>query len=200
MVDTIRLRIADVLRHYARKDPGLGYTQGMCFAAAVICLKHSEPSPSAEHAFEALMSGLRQLWLPGFPMVTVGTPILEDLLRMRDPELVDHLQAIELDFSLFVPGAWLSFFAKWLPLSILQEALPFLGREGLVGFLSVTLLLLLYHREALLCCPELEAGLAYLNRLSDMRPPEGLLEMCIHSLPAVRSRLSGPPRVSASEH
>ena len=35
-----------------------------------------------------------------------------------------------------VPGAWLSMFAKWLPLSVLQDLVPFLQQQGLPGFAS----------------------------------------------------------------
>eukprot|EP00913_Durusdinium_trenchii_P022080 g20748.t1 len=38
-VDQLRLEMAAVLRGYARKNPHLGYTQGMCFLAAVTCSK-----------------------------------------------------------------------------------------------------------------------------------------------------------------
>lgn len=42
------------------------------------------------------------------------------------------------DLAMVVPGAWLSMFAKWLPLSILQDLVPFLQQQGLPGFAGIS--------------------------------------------------------------
>lgn len=187
-VDRVRLRIADVLREYARRDVELGYVQGMCFAAAGACISTSSLSDAGER-FEALMSGLRPLWLPGFPMVQHGLPLLEEILCERDPELFQHLLGVGLDFLMVIPSAWLSVLAKWVPLGTFLELLPLLSREGLLGLLAATLLLLLFHRDALIHCWSLEDVLDFLGGLASKEPPDRLLEMCEASLPALRPAL-----------
>lgn len=187
-VDDVRLQIADVLRSYAQRDPELGYTQGMCFAAAIVCLHNDDAAEGdATGAFETLMGSLRRLWLPGFPWVFGGVPILQELLADRDPELANHLAVLDLDLTVVAAGAWVSVFARWLPMEVLGEVLPFLSKEGLTGFLAVTLMMLLYHRERLLHlhCPQ--EALAYLTDLSSEAPPEGLLDMCAVAVPKIRA-------------
>lgn len=186
-VDEVRLQMADVLRGYAHKDPELGYTQGMCFAAAVVCLENQ--GSDAAHAFEALMGVLRGLWSSDFPMIQEGIPVLEQLLLERDPELSEHLELMSLDLAMVIPGAWLSVFAKWLPLATLREVVPFVAKEGLAGFLVVTLMILLFHRENLMSCKGLDQALPHISGLPSMPPPDGLMEMCAIALPGIRARL-----------
>jgi len=186
-VDRIRLRIAEVLRAYAQKDPELGYTQGMCFAAAAVCL--CDAGPAADASFESLMRRLRGLWLPGFPLVLQGIPKFQALLQEHDPEVLLHFQCIEVDLEMVLPKAWLTLFARWLPLPSLLEALPFLKQEGLPGILAVTLMLLLYHRWFLLGCQNLEEALVYLTSLPSKPPPERLMDMCTVALPGLQARI-----------
>lgn len=189
-VDQVRLLMADVLRAYARRDQELGYVQGMCFAAAGACLGSRDLS-DATRRFEALMAGLRVLWMPSFPVITVGLPVLEELLRERDPDLLEHMTGVGLDLLMVIPGAWLSLLAKWLPLEAFLEVLPFVGKEGLTGLLAATLLILLYHRSELVRCRGMEEALECLARLATKPPPERLLEMCEAALPKLHPRLRG---------
>lgn len=187
-VDRIRLQIAEVLRSHARKDPELGYTQGMCFAAAAVCLSNDSPE-EATLAFEKLMERLRGLWLPGFPAVMRCIPLFQALLAERDPEVLGHLVRLGLDLEMVLPKAWLTLLARWLPLPNLLEALPFLMREGLTGMVAITLLLLLYHRWFLMGCQSLEEALLYLGSLPSKPPPERLIDMSTVALPGLHARL-----------
>merc|ERR1719223_1244399 len=104
-------------------------------------------------------------------MVCEGTPILVGIMCERDPELVYHFGDISLNFSTVIPCAWLSIFAKWLPLESLLEIVPFLGREGFPGFLVVTIVVLLYNRGSLLLCDDLSDAMPFLSTLSKRPPP-----------------------------
>ncbi|CAE7660683.1 HCc2 [Symbiodinium pilosum] len=88
-VHDVRIEIAEILRAYAREDPDLGYTQGMCFAAAVVALGDGEVSEKQQR-FSQMMQKLRDLWIPGFPLVEQGVPMVESMLASKDPELM-HL-------------------------------------------------------------------------------------------------------------
>lgn len=185
-VDCIRLRIAEVLRSYAQKDPELGYTQGMCFPAAAVCLR--DDGPEATTSFESLMGHLRGLWLPGFPLVLEGTALFQGLLQEHDPEVLHHFIQIGIDLEMVLPKPWLTLFARWLPLPSFLEAMPFLAQEGFPGVLAITLMLLLYHRWFLLGCENFEEVLVYLNGLPTKPPPERLIDMCTVALPGLRAR------------
>merc|ERR1711976_478159 len=103
-------------------------------------------------------------------MVVEGSPLFEQLLE-EHPELTDHLHSIRFNFHMVIPKVWLSLFAKWLPLSSLLEVVPFVGREGLLGILLVTLLFIIYHRWFLLQCKDFEEALQYLDDVADRVPP-----------------------------
>merc|ERR1719480_772386 len=136
--------------------------------------------------WRSTVSRLRALWLPGFPFVWDTIPRLQRLLGDRDAELLWHLESLGLDFSMALPQAWLTLFAKWLPLPAFLEVVPFLQKEGLLGVVSITLMLLLYHRWFLLSCNSFEEVLAYLASLPHKPPPDDLLDMCAVSLPGLR--------------
>ncbi|CAJ1368884.1 unnamed protein product [Effrenium voratum] len=183
----VRLEIAEVLRAYAREDPDLGYTQGMCFAAAVVCMGNGNLE-SKHKRFGGLMRNLRDLWMPGFPLVERGVPAVEAMLASKDPELLHHLyHEVKLDLGMVVPGAWLSVFGKWLPVDILEDLVPFLEEQGVAGFVVVTFLMLLAHRCKLLAAHSLEEILPRINSLSNEPPPEQLLNLCQVSMSQLRT-------------
>lgn len=190
----VRLEIAEVLRAYARQDPDLGYTQGMCFAAGVVCLKSGASLEEKVQRFSELMKDLRDLWMPGFPLVEQGVPALESMLASKDPELLHHLyHNVKLDLGMVVPGAWLSIFGKWLPVEVLEELVPFLQHQGLPGFVVVTFLILLAHRDKLLAARSLEEILPRINGFSSEPAPDHLLlnsEVSVHQLQSGRDSVS----------
>eukprot|EP00929_Paragymnodinium_shiwhaense_P072804 TRINITY_DN36964_c0_g1_i1.p1 TRINITY_DN36964_c0_g1~~TRINITY_DN36964_c0_g1_i1.p1 ORF type:complete len:520 (-),score=60.73 TRINITY_DN36964_c0_g1_i1:149-1708(-) len=224
-VDCLRVLIINVLRSYAQRDPEVGYQQGMCFAAAVVCLRcrcglsrhrspsclradegestpsfrkavlsaeavDVEPSELTDTAFTAfvdLMDKLRNIWAPGFSMVAKGAPLLEKLLEDRDEQLSAHFLFLDADLPAIITSAWLSIFAKWLPLVRLLDVVPFVEREGLMGFLAVTLTLLLHHRGDLLLIDDFGNLLRFLNELSHHTAPDDLVDRCRQSLPGLRA-------------
>lgn len=188
MVDKKRISIINVLRSYALQDPELGYTQGMNYPAAAICLQND--GPKVDEQFGNLMKRFRGLWMPGFPLMEEGFPLMEALLGEHDGELLSHFSSIHLDLRRMVlPKAWLTLFARWLPLPSFIEILPFLISEGLPGILTVTLMLVLFHRWFLLRCGNIEEALVYLGTLPDRPPPERLLDMCTTALPILQNSI-----------
>jgi len=187
-VHDVRIEIAEILRAYAREDPDLGYTQGMCFAAAVVAVGDGDLA-GKQQRFSQLMEKLRDLWMPGFPLVERGIPIVESMLASKDPELMHHLyQTIKMDLGMVIPSAWLSVFGKWLPLDVLQDLVPFLQKEGLAGFVIVTFLMLLAHRSKLLVARSLDEILPFINSFSKEAVPDQLLSVCQVSVTQLRSR------------
>merc|ERR1711924_416560 len=88
-----------------------------------------------------------------------------------------------------IPKVWLSCFAKWLPLSALMEVVPFIGQEGLLGVLLVSLLFIIYHRWFLMQCKDFEEALRYLDKeICEKPPPENLVQMCSLALPGFKAR------------
>mmetsp|Transcript_14922 Transcript_14922/g.28017 ORF Transcript_14922/g.28017 Transcript_14922/m.28017 type:complete len:420 (+) Transcript_14922:86-1345(+) len=200
-VHDVRLDIAEILRAYAREDPDLGYTQGMCFAAAVVALGEGD-LVSKQQRFTRLMQKLRDLWVPGFPLVEQGIPAVEAMLAHKDPELMHHLyHIIMMDLGMVVPGAWLSMFGKWLPIHVLEDIVPFLEKEGFAGFVILTVLLLLAHRSKLLAARTLDEILPCINGLSKEDAPDQLLQVCqlsVHQIKTGRDSMAFIAAVAAA--
>eukprot|EP00928_Gymnodinium_smaydae_P099178 TRINITY_DN9393_c0_g1_i3.p1 TRINITY_DN9393_c0_g1~~TRINITY_DN9393_c0_g1_i3.p1 ORF type:complete len:273 (-),score=26.81 TRINITY_DN9393_c0_g1_i3:135-863(-) len=186
-IDAVRLHVAELLRGYARADPEIGYVQGMCFVAAIFCLLSDTSLSQIE--YNLFMADMRSLWLPGFPIVMVGTPMLERLLGERDPDLTEHFDTLDFNLDMVVPGAWLSGLAKWLPVTCLLEILPFLRSQGMAGLITATLLILMFHRASLLQCLDLEGTLTFMSSLPSLAAPDRLAEMCNVSVLGVRHRI-----------
>merc|ERR1712113_893036 len=100
------------------------------------------------------------------------------MLEKDDPELSGHFCEVMLDLDMIIPAAWLSTFAKWLPVSALSDLIPFLCKEKLLGFVTVSFLLLLSHRDKLLAIDSLEDILPFVNNLCIEPMPDNLMEMC----------------------
>lgn len=189
-VDQVRLWMAEVLRAHVRRDAELGYVQGMCFVAAGACVGCRD-LPEADCRFRALMACFRPLWLPDFPVVVEGLPLLEELLREYAPGLIEHLTCFGVELMTVTLSGWLSLLAKWLPLEAFLEALPVIGREGLEGLLAASLCILQYHRAVLLHCEDMEEILRHFANMAAMQPPEYLVDRCLNLVPAMRKFLKG---------
>eukprot|EP00439_Symbiodinium_sp_Y106_P011842 s6876_g1.t2 len=152
--------MSSAISHWSEQDPDLGYTQGMCFAAAVVAVGDGDLA-GKQQRFSQLMEKLRDLWMPGFPLVERGIPIVESMLASKDPELMHHLyQTIKMDLGMVIPSAWLSVFGKWLPLDVLQD----------------------------LVARSLDEILPFINSFSKEAVPDQLLSVCQVSVTQLRSR------------
>lgn len=190
-VDQLRLEMAAVLRGYARKHPDLGYTQGMCFLAAVTCSK-GRSIAVAEQLFEDYMASLKLLWSPDFPLIQEGIPLLPSLLDEADMQLSYHLfHTLGLNLTDVLPTAWLSTFGKWLPFEQLVEVVPFLAASGLPGFLAITIVILTSFRSDLLGHPNAEDVLIFIATLRKLPAPNNLMFLCRQILPAIRDQVPG---------
>lgn len=188
-VDQLRLEMAAVLRGYARKNPHLGYTQGMCFLAAVTCSKGRD-SLIAEQLFADYMASFKLLWSQDFPLIDEGIPLLQSVLDKTDGQLSYHLfQTLGLNLTAVLPTAWLSMFGKWLPFEQLLETVPFLASAGLAGFLTVTIVILTSYRSDLLGHQTVEDALMFITALRRMPVPSNLMFSCQLTLPRVRAQV-----------
>jgi len=190
-VDQHRVEMAAVLRSYARHHPDMGYTQGMCFLAAVACA--SGGRDAAGHRFRDYMSDLGKLWISGFPLLREGMPLLKEHLGRWDLELNFHLwQTLGLNITAILPTAWLSIFGKWLSFEQLLEIVPFLASAGLPGFLTVTVVVLISYRSELLRCKDTEEALLFINTLRQQPAPPNLLFLCNQQLPTLTKQVELP--------
>jgi len=178
--------LRNVLLAFAQHNPQVGYCQSMNFLAAVLLLVVDE-----EYALWCLTAIVEKL-LPGhfsscMAMALVDQGVLNHFLRAEDPELVAHLEELQVAPSL-VTTQWLLtvFVGSSLPLPALLRLWDEFFLEAHVSFLfRAAAALLVSNRQDLLACSE--AGEAYqsLSRLggdvTDRAGVERLLRT-VHSL------------------
>lgn len=180
--------IESVLMEYAAVDPDVGYCQGMNCVAAVVSTQFPDPTEAFTH-FNAIVRGIRGLWLPGFPLFLTGMDAFEALYRKRLPELYSHFNEQSLTFDMFLLDAWLTLFSRWLPFVLLWDAFELIEAEGFPGVLCLTAALLEAHATALAEADDFTSLFVLLKALDKQpRQPQGreLLVAARALLPAAR--------------
>lgn len=193
--------IRQILLDYAVADPDVGYCQGMSFVAAVVSANVPDPS-EASSRFTDIVTTMRGLWLPGFPLLVAGVLAFDALLRRRCPELYEHFVRLQLMLDSFLPDVWLTLFAKWLTFAKLWPALQFLQGRGFVGVLSLTLELIGAHAFTLQAAEDfadLYSQLKSLHLVPDQPDLADILARAEASIPEARDMLAMPPEELAED-
>jgi hypothetical protein len=181
-----------VLLEYAAADPEVGYCQGMNCVAAVVCVQFPDAS-KAYLRFWKIVSNLRGLWLPGFPLLLRGVTAFDELFRISLPDLSAHFveNSVTVDmFDMFLPETWLTLFSRWLPFSMLWGIFEFIEAESFPGVLSLTAALLQEHTDAIMKAQDFTSLFMLLKSLSKQpRQPQSvqLLASARAFLPAAQT-------------
>lgn len=171
-----------MLTKYAREDSELGYCQGMNMVAALFAV--AACSEDAAYArFEALTQRLRGLWLPGFPLLQTGIAAFTSLSESRP--WFQHLSERGVSPDLYLPQAWMTLFATWLPLPTRILLLQVIETAGLAGLLATAHAILDEQASRLLQHSEGDDLLAELASLQLHPPLVADLQIAINAcLPA----------------
>lgn len=169
-------RIRAILLRLVAEDPQLGYCQGMNIVAAVFAAASSSQDEAYTRC-HAFIQGMRGLWLPGFPLLEVGTARFVSLAQERTWFL--HLQAHGVKLSMFLPRALLTMLAMWLPMVTMVQCLDLLERSGLDGLLAMTLAVLDHAQTRLLQQRSFEGLLPVLMSFHDSAPQPCALKAAV---------------------
>ncbi|GLJ26265.1 hypothetical protein SUGI_0504780 [Cryptomeria japonica] len=161
----------NVLKAYSVYDVELGYTQSMNFVAAVLLLHMTQ-----EEAFWSLVGllrggelgePLRNLYLPGLPLVNQYSFQLWRLLQEHLCDVAEHFQRHEVKTIVFAAQWFMTLFVYNLPLHVVERVWDVFVFEGVRVLFQVGLALIRYHGRALLQwdCGEIVGALA---RFQDM--------------------------------
>jgi len=188
-------RIRALLLRLLAEDPELGYCQGLHLVAAVFS-KAIGSQADAYGRFHSFVQRVRGLWLPGFPLLQVGSNQFSCAVRERP--WYRHLHDHCVEPSMFLPQALLTMFTLWLPLETIVECLPFPERLGLSAMVAMTVAVLDHAAERILKEKRFEGILGVLQALPDCPPStEVLLSLVTHSLPAVLGAAGESPLMPA---
>lgn len=156
--------------------------------AAVVSTQFPDPSEAFKR-FCAIVTRIRGLWLPGFPLFVSGMDAFEALYWQKLPKLYSHFNEQSVTFDMFLADAWLTLFSRWLPFVLLWNAFELIEAEGFPGVLCLTAALLEVHATALAEAEDFTSLFVMLKAL-DKQPqqPEGreLIAAARALLPAAR--------------
>jgi len=153
---------AMLLKH-AAYDPELGYCQGMNMVAALFAVS-AGPEGDAYSRLEAFFGPIRGIWLPGFPLLRVGMAQFAALAQ--NLPWFQHLDRHGVEPEVYLPQAWMTAFATWLPLPTRLLLLGLLEQHGLSGLLATATAVLESHSVWLLSLDDAEDLLIALGSLT----------------------------------
>jgi hypothetical protein len=183
-------RIRAVLLRYAAEDPKIGYCQGMNFVAAAFTAA-SKSQSEAYRRFKHFVGQVRDLWTPGLTLLQTGTCLFEKLVD--DRPWFRHVCSCGVDSGMYLPQAWLTAFAKWLPLETLIKCLELLEFHGFAAVLALTISILDSHEDKILQQTSFDGVLQVLSSLrSQDSCAKSLKVKARETLPVVFAMLQKP--------
>jgi len=175
MVAPRKPQISRILQQYANQNPEVGYTQGMNYVAATMCLKFPDREAEASRLFAEAMLQFSGLWSDGFPLLSFGVQLFSALAERHLPSLWTHLLRSGVEPLSYLPNGWLSLFGKWLPLPAVMETVDLVLDCGIRGVLAATLAFFQIQQSRLLAAQGMEELLELINQDSRTAPIDGEL-------------------------
>ncbi|CUG88842.1 rab6 GTP-binding protein, putative [Bodo saltans] len=171
-----QVQLRRVLCAYAALDPAVGYCQGMGFIVSMLLLHM--PEEEAFWTFVHMMQGtqfaMRQLYLPGFPLLQQFFIILRRLLRTFLPTLYRHFDDEGLDVAFFAAQWYMTLFVYQLPFGVAARIWDLFLSRGWVAIFQAALALLQWDSELLLTM-SMEDSLLYLKEFHEGKHEEELV-------------------------
>ncbi|KAH8984360.1 TBC-domain-containing protein [Lactarius hatsudake] len=172
-------KLRRVLIAYSRRNPAVGYCQGMNLVASTLLLVHADE----EAAFWVLTALVERILPDGFFSPTLlpsrACPlVLLDLVQDGMPKLAAHLAELGIDLPAICFSWFLSLFTDCLPVETLFRVWDVLLLDGLDVLFRIALGILKSHEAELLRCDSIPAVYVALESLpTRMWQPDKLLQL-----------------------
>ncbi|KAI9433667.1 TBC-domain-containing protein, partial [Lactarius indigo] len=172
-------KLRRVLIAYSRRNPAVGYCQGMNLVASTLLLVHADE----EAAFWVLAALVERILPDGFFSPTLlpsrACPlVLLDLVQDGMPKLAAHLAELGIDLPAICFSWFLSLFTDCLPVETLFRVWDVLLLDGLDVLFRIALGILKSHEAELLRCDSIPAVYVALESLpTRMWQPDKLLQL-----------------------
>lgn len=170
-----------ILLAYRAIDSEVGYCQGMGFVVGVLLL-HA-PEEEAFSIFRHLMQGgrfrLRELYLPGFPLLRRQLHALRRYLRRLLPVVSHHFTEEGVELSFFASQWFMTLFAFQFPMDTVCRVWDLFLTMGWSIMTRTAVALLEWEQEALLVM-DMEQTLLYLKQAHAPRLADELIYRVLH--------------------
>ncbi|KAI0310088.1 rab-GTPase-TBC domain-containing protein [Amylostereum chailletii] len=159
-------KLRRVLIAYSRRNPAVGYCQGMNLVTSTLLLVHADE----EEAFWVLSALVERILPEGFFSPTLlpsrACPlVLLDYVQEHLPKLFQHLNALGIDLPAICFSWFLSLFTDCLPVETLFRVWDVLIIDGLDVLFRVALAILRSNEQELLHCESIPAVYVALESL-----------------------------------
>jgi len=159
--------VRSIMLRHMMDDAEVGYCQGLNCVAAVFALA-AHGYDEAYARFWMFTRQVRGLWLPGFPLFRDGEAWFESAAASRPWH--QHLEAKNVEPSMYLPQAWMTLFSSWLPLSILLQCVGLLESDGFNAIMAITLAVLDNVQDELMETKNMTQVMRILGDLRDRAP------------------------------
>jgi len=182
-------KLRSVLVAYARRDPSVGYVQGMGFVAAMLLVFVEE----AVEAFWCLCALVETLLPPDFYSATllglrIELAVFADLLALKMPKLAAHLDRHAVSPELFATRWYVAIFANALPVETTLRVWDAFLHGGIKVLHRVSLSLLRVAEPRLLSCHDQQEMMCILQEeQANCLDCERLLSLAFDRLSFLRS-------------
>ncbi|KAF9070341.1 rab-GTPase-TBC domain-containing protein [Rhodocollybia butyracea] len=163
---TMPLNLRRVLTAYSRRNPAVGYCQGMNLVTSTLLLVHADE----EEAFWVLCALVERIlpeefFSPSLLPSRACPLILLDYVQEYLPKLYDHLNNLGVDLPAICFSWFLSLFTDCLPVETLFRVWDVFLVDGLDVLFRVALAILRNNEAELLCCQSIPAVYVALENL-----------------------------------
>ncbi|KEG07755.1 rab6 GTPase activating protein [Trypanosoma grayi] len=170
-----------ILAAFSRLDPAVGYCQGMAFIAAVLLLHAPEEEAFAMlvQLFFSPLYRLRELYLPGFPLLRIFFAVLRRLIERLLPTLHRHFEDAGVDVVFFASQWFLTLYTYQFPLDFSCRVWDLFLVTGWRVMFQVAIAILQGEQEQLLAL-DMEATLLWLKECHEGRSTDEMLHRIVN--------------------
>ncbi|TFY78596.1 hypothetical protein EWM64_g5421 [Hericium alpestre] len=175
-------KLRRVLTAYSRRNPSVGYCQGMNLVASTLLLVHADE----EEAFWVLTAIIERIlpedfFSPSLLPSRACPLVLLDYVRELLPKVYSHLVQLGIDLPAICFSWFLSLFTDCLPVETLFRVWDLFMVDGLDVLFRIALSILRINEKELLRCESIPAAYVALESLpTRMWQPDKLLQVCVY--------------------
>ncbi|EGG17355.1 RabGAP/TBC domain-containing protein [Cavenderia fasciculata] len=151
--DNYSIALANVLRAISLYDPELGYCQGISFVGSIMVQKVQEEETF--HILLRLLEGvMRDFYTIGMRGLKLRVYQISKLVQELFPKLHQHLEKIDLDYTIFASPWFLTAFSYHLSEECVERIIDIILLQGVEAFFSVGLAIFQIIQDDLLACAD----------------------------------------------
>lgn len=169
-------QLRNILHAYAAVDPEVNYCQGLGFIVATLLTQMSEEEAfwSFHEMMQQNLFAVRELFRPNFPMLQLCFYQLKRLMTVFCPKVLEHLESLGLDVSIFASQWFMTLFVYHFPFRAVLRVWDIFLCEGWKIVFRVAISLL-KQEEANIVGQPIDVAMKTVRTISDNKSPDDII-------------------------